>query len=363
MMDGTITVKSEFGQGAVFTAEIPAVKGSAEGVNNKENTHKEQALSAPSAKILLVDDNEFNLRAAETLLSLVDIKAKTVFCGQEAIDLVKKESFDIIFMDHMMPEMNGIEVVAHIRAWEKETNKKHLVIIALTATAVQGAKEMFLSSGFTGFIAKPIEMRELKKALVEWLPREKIEVKERTPSEKADEIETNLELQRSLQLLFAKSNQKKYEEISKALETDDIKLAHRLAHTLKSNAGHLNKVLLQQIAGDIEQHLKDGKNLTTHKQMAALETELNVVLAEFAPLLNKTPISTVQSEFLDTQSALEIIKKLEPLLEMGSSECMGYIDRLRLIPYSEELIIQIEDFDFETAIATLAELKKRLAEA
>ncbi|MCL2706302.1 MAG: ATP-binding protein [Spirochaetaceae bacterium] len=354
MMGGGITVTSELGEGSTFTINIPLVKGTKEGINY-EDEWKEQTLSAPSASILVVDDNEFNLRTVEALLSLVDIKAKTVYSGKEAIELVQKEDFDIVFMDHMMPEMDGIETTNKIRNLRGKFS--HLVIIALTANAVQGAKEMFLANGFDGFLSKPIEMNELKKILIEWLPGEKVEIIDQTPGRSM----LSDELQRKLIKNFVKDNRRRYYEIEEAINKGDNKLAHRLAHTLKGNAGQLGKTLLQQAAADVDNQLKEGKNLVTPEQLAKLNMELNAVLAEFEPLVKElSEHKEVIDKFLDAQSSRELLEKLEPMLEMGNPECRDLIDNLRQISGSEKLIQQMDDLDFEHALVTLAELRIKL---
>ena len=370
MMGGKITVESEHGHGAVFTVEIPMAKSDwAEIRNEEKDTLDEQTLRIAPVNVLVVDDNEFNLKTVEALLSLLEIKARLVYSGKEAVDLVKRESFDIVFMDHMMPEMDGIEATHEIRNWEKENSpsKARLPIIALTANAVQGAKDMFLSNGFDGFISKPIEINDLKKVLIEWLPGEKItltdqiRVNKKTVQMETDSI-LDMEFKRGLEKIFVKSNQKKFAEISNALELNDIKLAHRLAHTLKGNAGQIGKTLLQKAAADVERQLKDGENLVTSAQISALETELNAVISqlasEFPPQADETPSG--QTQVLDLKSTLELFEKLEPMLKMGSPESCKFIDSLRLVPGSEKLIQQIENYDFEQAVATLANIKLKL---
>ena len=170
MMGGCILVDSEHGQGSVFTVVIPAVLGDKTKVKSVMNIGKEQALCAPDVSVLVVDDNEFNLRVAEGLLGLFKIKTKTASSGKEAIDLVQKNDFDLVFMDHMMPEMDGVEATGIIR--KLGAQYENLPIIALTANAINGAKETFLSSGFNGFISKPISIQELNEVLSEWLPIE-----------------------------------------------------------------------------------------------------------------------------------------------------------------------------------------------
>jgi len=268
-------------------------------------------------------------------------------------------------MDHMMPEMDGIEATARIRKLGGKYSR--LVIIALTANAVQGAESMFLSNGFDGYVSKPIEMRELEKALVEWLPREKVQMIDKTretenaPIKKV-QVEVSAEVQRELQLMFVDVNKNKFEEIVKAIEADDVNLALRLAHTLKANAGQIGKTRLQQAAADIESRLINGEKTVTQEQMAAFKTELDAVIAEFSLLVDESSRSaneTESGEQLDSETALKLIDELEPLLKKGRSECRDYINNLRRIPGSEKLIQQIEDYDFEQALVTLGELKKR----
>jgi len=172
MMGGCILVDSEYGQGSVFTVVIPAVSGDKAKIKSAKKMGNELPLYAPDANILVVDDNEFNLRVAEGMLILFKINTKTAFSGKKAIDMVQNNEFDLIFMDHMMPEMDGVEAVGIIR--KLGANYESLPIIALTANAIHGAKEMFLSHGFNGFISKPIEIQKLKEVLREWLPPAKI---------------------------------------------------------------------------------------------------------------------------------------------------------------------------------------------
>jgi CheY-like chemotaxis protein len=176
MMGGCIMVDSDYGQGSVFTVIIPAVSGDKAKIKSAKNMGKEQVLYAPDATILIIDDNEFNLRVAEGMLSLFKINTKTAFSGKKAIDIIQNNEFDLVFMAHMMPEMDGVEAVEIIR--KLGTRYESLPIIALTANAIQGAKEMFLSNGFNGFLSKPIEIQKLKEVLREWLPPEKIVEKE-----------------------------------------------------------------------------------------------------------------------------------------------------------------------------------------
>jgi CheY-like chemotaxis protein len=136
--------------------------------------------SFPGARILVVDDIQTNLKVAEGLLAPYRVVVDTCLGGYEAVELVKKNDYDIIFMDHMMPDMDGIEATACIRDWErdranKEEDFKPAIIIALTANAVSGVHEMFVEKGFNDFLAKPIDISKLDDTLNRWISRSKRE--------------------------------------------------------------------------------------------------------------------------------------------------------------------------------------------
>ena len=127
--------------------------------------------TAPKAKVLVVDDNIINLKVAMGLMQPYGMQIMTATSGPEAIKMLGSRDFDVVFMDHMMPEMDGVEAAAIIRGMEDEYYKK-LPIIALTANVANGAREMFLSSGFNDFLAKPMELSALDKILRNCIPRE-----------------------------------------------------------------------------------------------------------------------------------------------------------------------------------------------
>jgi signal transduction histidine kinase/HPt (histidine-containing phosphotransfer) domain-containing protein/ActR/RegA family two-component response regulator len=172
MMGGTVSLASEYGQGSVFTIVIPVSEGDAMQAEHLGREESLRPFKAPDAQILVVDDNEYNLKVAHGMMALFGIDAQTVLSGKEAIEAVQSHDFDLVFMDHMMPEMDGIETTARIR--KLGGKYKDLKIIALTANAIKGAMEMFLENDFDGFIPKPIEMPRLTRALRDWLPEGKI---------------------------------------------------------------------------------------------------------------------------------------------------------------------------------------------
>ena len=166
---------------------------------------------APFVRALVVDDNEINLRVAEGILKLYDITCILARSGKEAIELLKDQDMDIVFMDHMMPELDGIETTEIIRRTGGEYGRG-LPIIALTAIVANGAKEMFLKQGFQGFLPKPVGLKTVDTILRRWLPAAKIEViEEEAESELADgSLSNEPEIKTAVQgnLLYMDINEK-----------------------------------------------------------------------------------------------------------------------------------------------------------
>lgn len=128
--------------------------------------------TAPEADILVVDDNSVNLTVVQGLLNPLEMRIETALSGKEAVNKITNKKYDIIFMDHMMPEMDGVETTRVIRRMLGENGQ--VPIIALTANAVDGTRELFISEGMDDFVTKPIELRIIISKLKKWLPKEKI---------------------------------------------------------------------------------------------------------------------------------------------------------------------------------------------
>jgi signal transduction histidine kinase/CheY-like chemotaxis protein len=137
-----------------------------------EDGNKIVRFTAPSARILAVDDIRTNLDVIEGLLAPYDIPIDTCLSGAEAIRLVQENRYDLVLMDHMMPEMDGIEAAKAIRALPGEYYQK-LPVAVLTANAIAGMRDMFLEMGFNDYISKPIEIVKLDELIVKWIPPEK----------------------------------------------------------------------------------------------------------------------------------------------------------------------------------------------
>jgi CheY-like chemotaxis protein len=125
----------------------------------------------PGIRVLLVDDNEINLSVAETLLSeLYGFECDLAHCGVDALRKCASTEYKLVFMDQMMPEMDGLETTKRIR--ESGGGNAGVPIIALTANAVQGAREMLLAAGMNDYLTKPLQVEELEAVLARWIPNE-----------------------------------------------------------------------------------------------------------------------------------------------------------------------------------------------
>ena len=177
-MNGDITVSSIYGVGTKFTVTLPQKIISKDKIGKFELDYTEQAdekyqetFTAPGAKILVVDDHAMNLLVLQSLLKASKIQVTTCQSGAECIEKMMGNTYDMVLLDHMMPELNGIETLEII---QKENLKKDTAIIALTANAIVGAKEMYLSKGFDNYLSKPVEVNDLEKMLLKYLPKEKL---------------------------------------------------------------------------------------------------------------------------------------------------------------------------------------------
>jgi signal transduction histidine kinase/ActR/RegA family two-component response regulator len=171
LMGGGITVKSVYGEGSSFTITLPMKEGEKSDIGVvSDNTQK---FTAPSAEILIVDDIDINIEIAEFLLeSTFGVKVDSARSGKEALEKCSEKVYDIIFMDHMMPDMDGIETVRRLRT--SDSINRSSMVVALTANAISGIDEMFYKNGFNGFVSKPMDIGELSRTLLKLLPKEKI---------------------------------------------------------------------------------------------------------------------------------------------------------------------------------------------
>lgn len=168
MMDGTVTFESEYGKGTTFIVDIWQELGYEDrGTEIEENAVSEE-VPINSGRILIVDDNELNCDVASGIMEMLGMVTKTASSGIECLELLEKgERYDMIFMDHMMPELDGLETMKRIRAMNDDMGL--LPIVLLTANAVTGVREEMLREGFDDFLSKPIDVDELRRILIRFL--------------------------------------------------------------------------------------------------------------------------------------------------------------------------------------------------
>lgn len=188
MMGGTLAVESVYGEGSTFTARIPQEVRSGEQMGDFMERYQRRmvptgqakdSLTAPKARILVVDDVEMNLKVVKGLLRETKIQIDTAMSGKECLEWIQKQSYDMIFLDHMMPEMDGIETLQRMRRTERYADRA-VPVIALTANAISGSKEMYLQAGFHDYLSKPVREEALLGMLRKYLRAELIEDCEET---------------------------------------------------------------------------------------------------------------------------------------------------------------------------------------
>lgn len=176
-MHGDITFESKYGEGSTFSCTVIQEIVDETPIGSKEkvgvNVHRHIVFKAPAVSVLVVDDSMVNLNVATGLLKAYDINADIASGGYEAIKLVSKKRYDLIFMDHMMPDIDGIETMKRIRDMGDWCEK--VPIVALTANVTDDARKLFKMEGMQDFLGKPIELSLLRDILIKWLPKDKIE--------------------------------------------------------------------------------------------------------------------------------------------------------------------------------------------
>lgn len=228
-MNGRIEVSSEYGKGSVFTVYLSQeiindspmgdFRQRFEAVAKQEDEYRESFV-APEAKVLVVDDNGMNLAVVKALLKKTDIQVTTCMSGMECLELVKDIYFDVILLDHMMPEMDGIQTLAKIKRSENQCTS--VPVIALTANAIVGAKEEYINAGFSDYLSKPIEGMELEKMLMKYLPKDKISLSKAGDVNKENHIQIDVhkESQEEIEMQSEKKEQVVVQDLQPYLNTE-----------------------------------------------------------------------------------------------------------------------------------------------
>ncbi len=267
MMGGTVVVDSEYGEGSTFTISIPQRVVEERPVGDFEATLRAdrkakktsgKTFTAPNAKVLVVDDNSMNLSLMKGLLKRTKINVDLASSGKECLELTKSKLYDIILMDHMMPELDGIETLNILRADENNLNKDTKVI-ALTANAIAGCREMYLGFGFDDYVSKPIQAEKLDELLIQYLPKKLLHM-ENDDNDNSKEQTWGMELMeinRETGLSYCMDSEELYKDMLEAfceqvaeykpqLETyfknADWEQYAIIAHALKGNALNIGAV-------------------------------------------------------------------------------------------------------------------------
>ena len=309
MMGGEIHAKSTYGEGSEFVVWIPQKVINYEPIGDFEKQYQHfvnnsdnhgQKFIAPDAQILVVDDVEINLKVMKGLLKKTHIQIDTAESGMTCLEYVKNKHYDLIFLDHMMPEMDGIETLQKMKLLTTNLNKDTPVIM-LTANATRGAKEEYMQAGFTDYLTKPVKEEDLLAKMSEYLGDKIIQQDDEQQDdelqsdvqqdgsqdyeadkdiiqclEEIPELDVNTGLTYCMDKDFYKDMLKEYIQSEKTasieqyFESKDWDNYRVLVHALKSTSLTIGAVSLSEKAKALEMAAKDGKEdyiLSHHREV------------------------------------------------------------------------------------------------
>ena len=346
MMGGKIRVESVYGEGTAFSFEIVCKVKDWRGSGRIEEKRKDYSaepfrvtVSARDARALVVDDNEMNLAVTSGILRPYGISVTAVASGTDAIDAFRREKYDIIFMDHMMPVMDGVETMQNLR---KMPGGDDAVIVALTANVFGGAKEEYKTQGFQDFLAKPIDPQKMDEVLRTWLkpslllplesgsnlPKKPVNAEKHLfPSPSGKEMDESLlkrlaavgispakglhycggnwDLYQELLYRFVHDAPGKRKDLQRFYEAGDLNNYAVQAHALKSTSGTIGADSLSNLAREMEMAAKENRSdviLAKHCAMIeryeALENCVAAVCGEFFPV-SEDKADEVEEEVLE----------------------------------------------------------------
>lgn len=349
-------------------------------LSNNSGEYEGFTYIAPDAHILIVDDNAINLKVAKGLIEPLEMDVDTADSASRAIEMVVQKKYDLIFMDHMMPEVDGVEATHIIR--RMLPSYKETPIIALTANAVGDAKDMFIREGMSDFVAKPIEVRDIVSKIKRWLPQEKIipSVKYKKTDNKNDADKLNIEglnIENAVRMLGSeelfKTVLKDYytvidERVAKLNELRDSEnweVYTIEVHSLKSTSNQIGAETLGALAAELEMAGKSGNYaLIKEKHGALIEQYMGCkdLLRLYFDGDNEQEtdgeLNTLLDEIIEAMDSFDILAIDEALEKIGKS-VNSSDDKQRF----KELRNAADESDFERCIEIVNEWKDKASKA
>ena len=373
MMGTSLKVESVYGKGSTFSFRLKQKVVSWEALGDYEAAYRaslserkkyREKFTAPNASVLVVDDTPMNLTVFRSLLKTTNVQIDTAESGEESLKLMRRKKYDIVFLDHLMPEMDGIETLHKLRNGIGGPNV-HTPAICLTANAISGAKERYLAEGFEDYLSKPIEGAALEAAMIKYLPPEKVIIQEETEEETSapDEMtplksfyagvaELNYDdairfcaneegLKGTLEQ-FYRSVKQNADAIETFLKEKDYKNYTVKVHALKSSARLIGAGALSADA----KHLEDLGNSLTDEDIEHIEELTPKLLADYRKYLDiLSPLYAAEEaarEAAPEISADELNEAYEAIRQFIDSFDIdaidGFISEIRKyrVPKSEE---------------------------
>ncbi len=299
LMDTKLIVESEYGMGSSFRFSVNQDVVSWDEIGDFKAKYKDylssitkyrQMFQAPDACILVVDDTEMNLTVIKSLLKKTLVQVDTAISGFETLEMVTQKKYDIIFLDHRMPEMDGVETFKKMKVLNGNLNKT-TPIIALTANAISGAKQEYKDIGFDDYLAKPVNSIELERMIEHFLPPNKVvavsvenlsdETSDIPPESFLNDLkEVNLKeaivncgdavVLENVVRDFHGTIDAKADAIESYLNDGDVRNYTVLVHALKSSARLIGAMELSQMAAELEQDGNDGNLIALHEKTPLL---------------------------------------------------------------------------------------------
>ncbi|MDR2434219.1 MAG: response regulator [Treponema sp.] len=300
--------------------------------------------TAPEARILVVDDIASNIDVVSGLLAPYKMIIDKAGGGAESIETAKKQRYDLILMDHMMPGMDGIEATALIRAWEESQGREKVPVIALTANAITGMKEMFLEKGFNDYLSKPIEIAKLDEAMARWIPAEKQiksgAVKRETFSGEAGIVIPGVDTAKGIAMTggtvagyrkvlaqFYKDTRERLTLLQAPPEPEALPVFVTQVHALKSAAGTIGAAEVSAEAAALEEAGKAGDTAAITETLPQFRQHLTELIDGIGKALEEnrktqevipqSSLSNLHSSLSALKTALEAknMKEIDKLLE------------------------------------------------